>query len=73
MKYSEYFDVNESYFPCIDESAIKAGAGWCLSFLNTATVPTIPYLEQVYGCDCTKEPVAFGSPSLGFLKVPIIS
>ena len=45
------------------ESAIKAGAGWCLSFLNTATVPTIPYLEQVYGCDCTKEPVAYGSPS----------
>ena len=45
------------------ESAIKAGAGWCLSFLNTATVPTIPYLEQMYACDCTKEPVAFGSPS----------
>lgn len=45
------------------ESAIKAGAGWCLSFLNTATVPTIPYLEQNYNCDCTKEPVAFGSPS----------
>lgn len=45
------------------ESAIKAGAGWCLSFLNTATVPTIPYLEEMYNCDCTKEPVAFGSPS----------
>lgn len=45
------------------ESAIKAGAGWCLSFLNTATVPVIPYLEQLYCCDCTKEPVAFGSPS----------
>lgn len=45
------------------ESAIKAGAGWCMSFLNTATVPTIPYLEQNYNCDCTKEPVAFGSPS----------
>lgn len=45
------------------ESAIKAGAGWCLSFLNTATVPTVPYLEQMYNCDCTKEPVAFGSPS----------
>lgn len=44
-------------------SAIKAGAGWCLSFLNTATVPTIPYLEQMYNCNCTKEPVAFGSPS----------
>ena len=45
------------------ESAIKAGAGWCLSFLNTATVPTVPYLEAMYNCDCTKEPVAFGSPS----------
>lgn len=45
------------------ESAVKAGAGWCLSFLNTATVPTIPYLEKYYSCDCTKEPVAFGSPS----------
>ena len=45
------------------ESAIKAGAGWCLSFLNTATVPTIPYLEQYYNCDCTKENVAYGSPS----------
>ena len=44
-------------------SAVKAGAGWCLSFLNTATVPVIPYLEQMYDCDCTKEPVAFGSPS----------
>ena len=47
---------------CTD-SAIKAGAGWCLSFLNTATVPTIPYLEKNYKCDCTKESVAFGSPS----------
>lgn len=45
------------------ESAIKAAAGWCLSFLNTATVPVIPYLEAYYNCDCTKEPVAFGSPS----------
>ena len=45
------------------QSAVKAGAGWCLSFLNTATVPTISYLEQNYNCDCTKEPVAFGSPS----------
>lgn len=45
------------------QSAVKAGAGWCLSFLNTATVPTISYLERNYNCDCTKEPVAFGSPS----------
>lgn len=45
------------------ESAIKAGAGWCLSFVNTATVPTIPWLETMYNCDCTKEIVGRGSPS----------
>jgi len=47
---------------CVD-AALKAGAGWCLSFLNTATVPAIPYLEQMFNCDCTKEPVAYGSVS----------
>lgn len=45
------------------ESAVKAAAGWGLSFLNTATVPAIPYLERYYNCDCTKEPVLFGAPS----------
>lgn len=47
---------------CTD-SAIKAAADWCLSFVNTATVPVIPYLEKLYNCDCTKESVVFGSPS----------
>lgn len=45
------------------QSATKTGAGWLLSFLNTATVPAIPYLENYYLCDCAKEPVGFGSPS----------
>lgn len=45
------------------QSAVKSSAGWCLSFLNTATVPVIPFLEQMYGCDCEKEPVAFGAVS----------
>lgn len=45
------------------QSAVKSSAGWCLSFLNTATVPAIPYLESMYHCDCTKESVAFGAVS----------
>ena len=45
------------------QSAVKSSAGWCLSFLNTATVPVIPFLEQMYQCDCEKEPVAFGAVS----------
>lgn len=47
---------------CVD-AALKAGAGWCMSFLNTATVPAIPYLENMFNCDCTKEEVAFGAVS----------
>ncbi|MDE7323210.1 MAG: nicotinate phosphoribosyltransferase [Lachnospiraceae bacterium] len=45
------------------QSAVKSSAGWCLSFLNTATVPVIPFLEQMYCCDCTKETVALGAVS----------
>ena len=45
------------------ESAIKSSAGFCLSFVNTATVPTILYLEKYYNCDCSKDQVAFGAIS----------
>lgn len=45
------------------DAALKAGSGWCLSFVNSATVPVIPFLEQMYNCDCTKEDVAFGAVS----------
>lgn len=45
------------------ESAIKSSAAFCLSFVNTATVPAISYLEQMYYCDCTKEEVGFGAIS----------
>jgi len=44
-------------------SAIKSSSAFCLSFLNTATVPAIPFLEKMYNCDCTKEPVAYGAIS----------
>jgi len=45
------------------ESATKSSAAFCLSFLNTATVPAILWLERNYDCDCEKEPVAFGALS----------
>ncbi len=45
------------------ESAVRSSAAFCLSFLNTATVPAIPFLEHYYNSDCTKEPVAYGAIS----------
>ena len=45
------------------ESAMKASAAWLCSFLNTATVPAIMWLEDNYNCDCTKEEVGYGALS----------
>ena len=45
------------------DAALKAGSAWGLSFVNSATVPVIPYLEHYYNCDCEKEEVAFGAVS----------
>lgn len=45
------------------ESATKSSAAFCLSFLNTATVPAILWLEKNYNCDCSREPVAYGALS----------
>ncbi len=34
-----------------------------MSFLNTATVPAIPYFERMFNCDSEKESVAYGAVS----------
>lgn len=45
------------------ESAMKSSAGWLLSFLNTATVPAIMWMEDNYNCDISKDEVGFGAIS----------
>lgn len=45
------------------ESATKSSAAFCLSFLNTATVPAILWLEENYACRVEDEAVAYGALS----------
>lgn len=45
------------------DASLKAAGGWLLSFVNTATVPAIPYMEKMYNCDCEKDEVGFGAVS----------
>ena len=45
------------------DAALKAGSAWCLSFVNSATVPVIPYLEKYYNANCEEGEVAFGAVS----------
>ena len=46
-----------------DESAMKASAAWLCSFLNTATVPAIMWLEDNYNCNIENEEVGYGALS----------
>lgn len=48
-KYCEYFDVNESYFPCIDESAINAGAPWETTYPHETFIDLLNNAEKMLG------------------------
>jgi nicotinamide phosphoribosyltransferase len=45
------------------ESAELSGAAHLLSFLGTATIPAIAYLEEYYNCNVEEEAVGIGTPS----------
>lgn len=48
-KYCEYFDVNETYFPCIDESAINAGAPWETTYPHETFIELLNSVEKMLG------------------------
>lgn len=45
-KYSDYFLIEEKYFPCIDEAAIKEGAGWKNTFPHTTFIRMLKEMER---------------------------
>lgn len=45
------------------ESAELSGSAHLLSFLGTATIPAISYLEEFYNCNVEEEIVGLGTPS----------
>ena len=49
LKYCEYFDVNEKYFPCIDESAINSGASWDDTYPHTTFIDLLNLTEKMLG------------------------
>ncbi len=49
MKYCEYFDVNEKYFPCIDESAINSGAAWDTTYPHETFIKLLSMTEKMLG------------------------
>lgn len=47
--YCEYFNVDESYFPCIDESAINAGALWENTYPHETFIDLLHSTEKMLG------------------------
>lgn len=48
-KYSDYFEVNEEYFPCFDESAINKGATWDDTYPHATFVELLNATERMLG------------------------
>ena len=47
--YSDYFNVDEGYFPCFDESAINNGATWDDTYPHSTFVELINATEKMLG------------------------
>ena len=45
-KYREYFDIDERYFPCIDDAAINAGAPWENTYPHTTFIEMLTEMER---------------------------
>jgi len=45
-KYREYFDIDEKYFPCIDDAAIDAGAPWENTYPHSTFIDMLTEMER---------------------------
>ncbi|MCD7785561.1 MAG: hypothetical protein LUH18_08335 [Oscillospiraceae bacterium] len=46
-KYCDYFNINESYFPCIDESAINEGVKWTDTYPHETFIALLSAMEKM--------------------------
>lgn len=46
-KYREYFAIDDRYFPCIDDSAINAGAPWENTYPHVTFIDMLTTMERV--------------------------
>lgn len=47
--YRQYFDIDENYFPCIDDSAIAAGAPWESTYPHDTFITLLKNVERMLG------------------------
>ena len=45
--YDQFFDVDEKYFPCIDDSAIAGGARWDTTYPHATFIKLLRATENM--------------------------
>ena len=46
-KYRDYFDIDDQYFPCVDEAAIRAGVDWKKFYPHETFIRLLKDVEHV--------------------------
>ena len=59
-KYSEYFDIDQDYFPEINESSIRAGVDWRKTYPHKTFVSLLNATERMLAAVPTAIKKAFG-------------
>ena len=65
LKYCEYFDVKEKYFPCIDESAIRDGAAWKNTYPHESFIQLLNNTEKMLGGSTNRSLWIYGAYGTG--------
>lgn len=68
LKYCEYFDVNEKYFPCIDESAINGGEPWDNTYPHKTFIDLLSLTEKMLGGNTSRSIWIHGAYGTGKSK-----
>lgn len=64
-KYDQFFDVDEKYFPCIDDSAIAGGARWDTTYPHAAFIKLLRKTENMLGGSTNRSVWIHGSYGTG--------
>lgn len=68
LKYCEYFDVKEKYFPCIDESAINGGEAWEDTYPHETFIDLLDLTEKMLGGNTNRSVWIHGAYGTGKSK-----
>ncbi len=71
-KYSEYFDIDQEYFPEINESSIKAGIDWQKTFPHKTFVDLLKATERMLARATNSDKKGIWIEGIWHRKIPMV-